>query len=162
MKDKFLVYLAGPIANTSYEDCTGWREYVKDMVDEEEILTLSPMRGKQFIAERSRGGTVAQSYEDSPLASIKGINMRDYNDVKRADAIFVDFLGATKVSIGTVMEIAWARAFSIPVICVMEKDNIHQHCMLNYACGVIVETLEDGVDCLEALLLPDTKIPHLG
>lgn len=160
MKDKFLVYLAGPITGITYGESTGWREQVKDMLDES-ILTLSPMRGKQAIKERSKNGAVAMTYEDSPLSSAKGINVRDYNDCTRADAIFVNFLGATKVSIGTVMEIAWARAFNIPVVCVMEKDNIHQHAMLNYACGFIVDNLDEGVAILEALLLPDVKIPHL-
>lgn len=160
MKQNFLVYLAGPITGTTYEECTEWREKVKEMVDWS-ISTLSPMRGKQFIKERSSSIGIVMSYEDSPLASGKGINTRDYNDVRRADAIFVNFLGADKVSIGTVMEIAWARAFSIPVVCVMEKDNIHQHAMLNYACGYIVETLEEGVAVLEALLLPDSKVAHI-
>ncbi len=160
MKQNFLVYLAGPITGVSYGECTEWREKVKEMLDEN-ILTLSPMRGKQFIKERSKGMGIAMAYEDSPLASNKGINTRDYNDVRRADAIFVNFLGAEKVSIGTVMEIAWARAFSIPVVCIMKKDNIHQHSMLNYACGYIVETLEEGVAVMEALLLPDSKIAHI-
>lgn len=157
MKEKFLVYLAGPITGLSYDGCTEWRTWVKENIDEE-ILTLSPMRGKQYIKERSENGVVDMSYEDTHLSSAKGINTRDYNDVRRADAIFVNFLGAKIVSIGTVMEIAWARAFSIPVVCVMEKDNIHSHSMLNYACGIITETLEEGILNLEALLLPDTKI----
>lgn len=159
MKNNFLVYLAGPITGVTYDGCTEWRTWVKDNVDED-ILTLSPMRGKQYIKERSKNGFVEMSYEDSHLSSAKGINTRDYNDVRRADAIFVNFLGATKVSIGTVMEIAWARAFNIPVVCVMEKDNIHHHSMLDYACGVIAETIEEGIVTLEALLLPDTKIPQ--
>lgn len=155
-----MVYLAGPITGVSYKDCTDWRKQVKSMVDDD-IQTLSPMRGKQYIEERSKDGVIGMSYEEFPLSSAKGINTRDYNDVKRADAVFVNFLGAEKVSIGTVMEIAWCRAFEIPVVCVMEKDNIHQHAMLNYACGYIVETLEEGVAILEALLLPDSKIAHI-
>lgn len=160
MKSKFLVYLAGPITGVSYEGCTNWRKDVKERIHWQ-INTLSPMRGKQYIAERSKDGVVAMSYEDSALSSVKGINTRDYNDVRRADAIFVNFLGADRISVGTVMEIAWARAFSIPVVCVMEKNNIHHHSMLDYACGVISETIEEGLLNLEALLLPDEQIPHL-
>lgn len=160
MKERFLIYLAGPITGISYDGCTEWREYVKENIDDS-IITLSPMRGKQFIKERSVGNTVGMSYEDSPLASTKGINTRDYNDVRRADAILVNFIGSERVSIGTVMEIAWARAFSIPVIACMEEDNIHSHSMLNYACGYIVDSLDKGITILEAVLLPDTKIPHI-
>src|SRR6476620_1152916 len=159
MKDKFLVYLAGPITGTTYEGCTEWREQVKEMVDSD-ILTLSPMRGKQYLLERTKGGVIADSYSDTIMSCEKGINCRDFNDVQRADALLVNFLGSKKVSIGTVMEIAWARAFNKPVVCIMEEDNIHNHSMLIYACGYITDNLEEGVVLLEALLLPDTKVPH--
>lgn len=155
-----MVYLAGPITGITYGECTEWREYVKDNINEE-IATLSPMRGKQFIKERvTSNGKIGMSFEDSLLASTKGINTRDYFDVQRADAILVNFLGAEIVSIGTVMEIAWARAFNKPVVCCMEKDNIHNHAMLNYACGYICSTLESGILTMETLLLTDKKIIH--
>lgn len=158
---KFLVYLAGPITGLSFGDCTDWREYVHNEVSSK-ILTMSPMRGKQFLSERAKAGLISGSYEDSPLASYKGINTRDYFDVQRTDAIFVNFLGAKTVSIGTVMEIAWARAFSKPVVCVMEEENIHRHTMLEYACGYIVPTLEEGIAVLEAVLLTDVDIKQVA
>ena len=159
---KQLVYLAGPITGCSFEGATEWREGVKNKIHPK-IQTLSPMRGKQFIKERSGYGIgVCMSYEDSPLASVKGINTRDFNDVKRADAIFVNFLGAHTVSIGTVMEIAWARAFGKPVVCVMDKGNIHNHSMLNYACGYIVDSIDEGLMILEALLLTDEDVPQIA
>lgn len=95
-----LVYLAGPITGLTWGESTDWREYVKNY-----ISTLSPLRGKQRLREIAGNIPIMDSYEDHPLTTAKGINTRDYNDVKRADAIFVNFLGAKKVSIGTVMEI---------------------------------------------------------
>lgn len=155
--NKFLVYLAGPITGLTYDGCTEWRDTVKDKVSTS-ILTMSPMRGKQHLKEKTKDGFIGDHYDDMVLATVKGINTRDYNDVKRSDAILVNLLGAEKVSIGTVMEIAWARAFSIPVVCVMEEGNVHQHAMLNYACGYIVNSLEEGMAVLEAILLPDKRV----
>jgi nucleoside 2-deoxyribosyltransferase len=125
------------------------------------ISTLSPMRGKQRLREIAAGSVILDSYEDNHLTSVKGINTRDYNDVMRCDAVFVNFLGATKVSIGTVMEIAWAKAFLKPVVCVMDKDNIHNHSMLNYSCGYIVDTLDEGVAILQVLLGTDSQVDKL-
>lgn len=150
----FLVYTAGPISGLSYEGATDWRKFVAEHINHR-ILTLSPMRGKDFLSGEKH---IKDSYEATTLATEKGINTRDYFDVRRADAILVSFLGATKVSIGTVMEVAWARAFNKPVVCCMERSNIHQHSMLNYACGYIVEDLTTGIATLEALLLPDVFI----
>ena len=153
------VYLAGPITGVTYDGCTEWRDYVKNKLPDH-IETLSPMRGKQRLAEKASGKPILDCYEEDKLTSSKGINCRDYFDCKRADVIFVNFLGATRISVGTVMEIAWARAFEKPVICVMEKDNIHQHSMLNFACGFIVESIDEGIDILESVIGPDKHAGH--
>lgn len=155
-----LVYLAGPITGCKYEECTDWRKQVRDRVGPH-IKTYSPMRGKEHLKEKSEGTVIQDNYSDDMLANVKGINTRDYNDCRRADAIFVNFLGAHRVSIGTVMEIAWARALQIPVVCVMEKDNMHHHSMLDYACGYIVETLDEGIDVLTALLSSDQELTRM-
>jgi nucleoside 2-deoxyribosyltransferase len=155
---QYLVYLAGPISGLNYSGATEWREYVKNIIDIR-ILTLSPMRAKDFLKDIDKFSDYG--YEHHPLSTAKGINTRDYFDVQRADAVFVNFLEAKKVSIGTVMEIAWARAFNKPVVCCMEEDNPHRHAMLEYACGFILPTLEEGIDTLQALLLPDKKIVNI-
>jgi nucleoside 2-deoxyribosyltransferase len=150
------VYLAGPITGLTFEGCTDWRNTVRDAVHEN-IQTLSPLRGKQYLQERciAGNGVVGMSYEEYPLSSKRGINTRDHWDVLRCDVVFVNFLGAEKVSIGTVMEIAWAHAYKKPVIIVMEKGNIHEHAMLDECTGFRVETLQAGIDVLEAICLTD-------
>ena len=51
----------------------------------------------------------------------------------------------TRVSIGTVMEIAWAYERRIPIIVVMKEDNIHVHAMVNDCITYRVDTLEEGM-----------------
>lgn len=154
------IYLAGPITGVTYNGCTEWREMLRDKMPRH-IHTLSPMRGKQHLKHKEVNGVIDDHYLDDALASVKGINTRDFWDVQKCDIIFVNFLGATRVSIGTVMEIAWARAFNKPVICVMEADNIHNHSMLNYACGYIVHTMEEGLDVLESVLGTDQQLEEI-
>ncbi len=154
------IYLAGPITGVTYNGCTEWREMVRDRVPSH-VHTLSPMRGKQHLKHKEVNGVIDDHYLDDTLASVKGINTRDYWDCRSCDLIFVNFIGATRVSIGTVMEIAWARAFNKPVICVMDENNIHNHSMLNYACGYIVRTLEEGLDVLESVLATDQQLEFI-
>ena len=148
------VYLAGPISGQTFNECTNWRDEIKKELENRTgglIVGYSPMRGKAYLSKEDK---IKDSYSNHTMSSINGINVRDYNDCKTAAAIFVNFLGCgTKVSIGTVMEIAWARAFQIPIVIVMEKDNIHNHGMLNFG-NIIVETVEEGVDAIVQLLLP--------
>lgn len=156
MKDKFMVYLAGPIAGCSYKGAVDWREEVQLKMPDG-IVGISPMRAKDFLSDSEcihRFG-----YPSKAGATEQAIMMRDYNDVRRCDALFVNFLEAEQVSIGTVMELAWAYQLQKPVVVAIDEDpdNIHRHCMLNNAMRCQVRSIEEGIDMLSALLLP---VPH--
>jgi nucleoside 2-deoxyribosyltransferase len=60
--------------------------------------------------------------------------------------------GATRVSIGTVMEIAWAHAYGKPVVLVMEEGNVHDHPMIRECSPFIVHTLDEGIELVNAIL----------
>lgn len=155
MKDKFIVYLAGPISGCTFDECVDWREQFNNMLPKE-IIGMSPMRGKSYLNDKS---IIHCSYPNHALSCSRGIITRDYNDCRRADMIVVNFLGTTeKVSIGTVMEIAWGKAFNKPVVCVMEDDNnVHDHPMIQECIGFRVKTLEEAATIVKAVLLP---VPH--
>jgi nucleoside 2-deoxyribosyltransferase len=143
------IYLAGPISGLTFEQSTEWRNEVKKMLAPS-IDGFSPMRGKEQL---KREAVIVGAYGDDPLTSIDGINVRDHNDVRTSDAILVNFLGAKTVSIGTVMEIAWAQELRKPTVIVMETDNIHRHCILEYG-AIVVDNLMDGVQIINEILLP--------
>lgn len=108
------VYLAGPIAGLSFEECNTWREWaIKDL---DPFIGVSPLRpdmhGRSFY------------HKDIPTA-VKFD--RDYQDVMSCDAILVNLHGATRPSVGTIMEIGWAFMRRIPIVVVMEQDNVHNH-----------------------------------
>jgi nucleoside 2-deoxyribosyltransferase len=71
----------------------------------------------------------------------KGLTIRDRWDAMRCDVLLVNLLGATKVSIGTVLEIGWANAMDIPIVVRDGAGNIHEHAMLNQITGFRVSTL---------------------
>ena len=146
------VYLAGPITGLSFEGCTDWREYAIKDLSTAGITGLSPMRAKDYLQSES---IVGDAYENTVLSSSRGIITRDRWDTTRCDVILVNFLGAERVSIGTIMELAWADLARIPSIVVMEpKQNEHEHSMVREATGFRVETLEEGLNVAKAILLP--------
>lgn len=144
------VYLAGAITGLSYGNATTWREEVKLKLNDFGIKSFSPMRGKSYLSKEDK---LSDTYNNHTMSSIVGINVRDFNDVKTSDAILVNLLNTTKVSIGTVMEIAWARAFQIPVVIVMENENVHNHGMLTFG-NIITNNIDDGVSAIIQLLNP--------
>jgi len=147
---EFLLYCAGPVSGTSYEECTDWRAYVASKLPGH-ITAISPMRGKKYLsAEKS----IKDCYEEHPLSCQRGITCRDRMDVARSDMILVNLIGATKISIGSVMETAWADAGRKPIVLVMEKNNIHSHSMLREVAGFIVDDLDEAIDIVIAVLSP--------
>jgi hypothetical protein len=78
---------------------------------------------------------------------------RDRFDATRCDVLLVNLLGAKTVSIGTVMEIAWADNVRTPIVVAMEaKGNLHEHAMITEAIGFRVPTLEEAIDVVKAII----------
>jgi nucleoside 2-deoxyribosyltransferase len=149
------LYLAGPIAGLTHYDATDWREYIMSRLDDR-IQCFSPMRGKEYL--QGKGVLHGGDYPEHPLSTQRGIMGRDYFDVKRADALLVNLLAPPRVSIGTIMELAWAYAMQKPVVLLMENEgNPHDHLMVNECYTYRTEDIEEAVALCEHLLLPRVK-----
>lgn len=155
------VYLAGPITGLSYGGCTDWRKYACEQLANTGIVGVSPLRAKDYLKNET---AIGDSYEHIALSTSRAITTRDRFDCVRADTLLVNLLGAERVSIGTVMEIAWADAARVPVVLVMEpaveentglvasKGNVHEHAMLRECVGFRVQTLDEGLNVVKAIL----------
>lgn len=139
------IYLAGPISHTSYGGATDWREYL-----EQELFShtcLSPMRGKSYLSSEE----CIKDHYGTPLSCSRGIITRDHWDVQRCDIVVANLLGASRVSIGTVLEIGWAHAYRKPLIVVMEEGGLHDHAMIREIAGFWVRSLEDAIEIVRQL-----------
>lgn len=158
-------YLAGAITGESFGSATNWREYVKNKLNPG-IAGLSPLRAKDYLAKEE---AIGDSYEtqngiETPLSTSRGIMTRDFFDCQNCDVMIAYLKGTKKVSIGTVMEIAWAYAFNKPLILVMEaatsestgfvasEGNIHEHSMIREATGYRVDTIDKAILIVNAIL----------
>lgn len=147
------VYLAGPISGLSFDQAVDWRKAVIDDLATAGIRGLSPMRGKEYLAGMQDLDKNCVEYgEINVLSSPRGIITRDRFDCTRCDVLLVHLGGATKVSMGTVMEIAWANLKQTPIVCVMEAGNPHEHAMVSQAIDYRLDTLEEAVHVVKAIL----------
>jgi hypothetical protein len=138
----YKIYRAGPIGGCDYAECTTWRKtWIYSFMSVRAFVEcISPMRGKGYLKDDKCIDSV--EYED-PLSCPKGIYARDRWDALRCDLLVVNLLGARKPSLGSVMEIAWADAVGTPIIVIMEdKGNVHEHILINEACGFRVDTVD--------------------
>lgn len=146
----FKVYLAGPIAGLTYDAAQDWRSEVTKALAPE-ISCYSPLRQKHFL----RGEIGTKKYKDV-LATDRGIMTRDHFDCMTSDLIFVNYLGTTKVSRGTDMELAFAFAYRKPVIVAVEPDSsILDHPMVREAVQFRTATLAEAIALTRAVLLPE-------
>ncbi len=159
MNKTFKVYLAGPIAGLNYKQATEWRENVRNQLGPDNIVCYSPLRAKQFLSHVTEFSKQPKNDETvydvfSPLTTVKGITTRDRYDCESSDLVLINFLGSKTVSIGTVLEIAWASAKNIPTVLVIEdQDNPHDHGMINETCGFRVNNLNHAIELTRQILL---------
>ena len=145
------VYLAGPITGCTWSQSEDWRDTLKSM-EIKNVELFSPLRGKQYLKDRE---FIADHYKDKLMSTSRAIMTRDSFDVRTSAAIVVNFQGSKRISIGTVMEIAWAWDQNKPVIAIYDelddKPDLHDHSMLNEAVSWKVYNLEDAADILRQM-----------
>lgn len=154
---KPLVYLAGAIAGLEFGEATDWRFIAKHRLGERGVETLNPMRAKEMLGSRN-GGRISTNYHDyerlGAFFTSRGIMTRDFNDVRRCDALLVNLIGLEKPSLGTIMELGWAYALQKPAIVAIEAlGNPHDnHPMIHEAMPFRVTTLDEALDSVAVLL----------
>ena len=144
---EYKVYLAGPMSGLSFEEALKWREEFKAKLKDsgnENIHCFSPLRGRKFIEDYEKFDKDREY--SHPLGTHKAINTRDHNDVKTSDLVLVNFLGAKTISIGTVMEIAWAWSYKKPIVMITDEENIHNHPMIRECVGFFADSLDQAVE----------------
>ncbi len=150
---QFLIYLAGPITGHSFDVSTSWYDTV-DRAFPDYLVPVKPLRGKTWLKDMA---AIESQYTNlHPLSTADGIMTRDEYDVMRADALLVNLLTAPiEPSLGTIMEIAWGRAYRKPIIVAMTEDNVHyKHPMIRKSCSMILSTLEEAIDVTRRLVSP--------
>lgn len=143
---KHFIYLAGPMTGITVHSANDWRDEISDKLNSQFIQCLSPLRGGSF----SNAQHIITHAEFDPMTTAKGLTRRDMTDLHKSDCVIVNFLESTRVSIGTVMEIAWAYKAQIPLIVVTDPKDYapygqHSHPMVTEAATYTVKTLDEAV-----------------
>ena len=149
MIKKQTIYTVGPISGLSYEEVVSRYQKLTKELEELDFNVLCPMSGKKFL--RNEIEFKAHGYDDHPMSTNHAIMTRDRWMLDQSDIILADLSNSgDRVSIGSMMELAWAYDTKKWVIGVIPKDNIHNHAFVLEACGTIVPTIEDALDMLRA------------
>lgn len=137
------VYLAGSISGRSYDSIvTDYREKA-NYLEKLGYETFCPMTGKGYL--RNEIKLKAHDYTH-PASTNHAIYNRDKWMVQTVDIVLADLSHSKEtVSIGTMMEIAWASMLGKHVVTVMPKGNIHNHAFVYEASDIVFETLKEAL-----------------
>ena len=138
------VYLSGPISDMTYKSASDWREALTGIFTHNGLRVLDPMRGKSFLSNQKSIKREVYEAMARPDLSDKALVNRDHADVANADIVLVNLLPATKVSIGTMFELAWAMHQRKIVVILMQEGNPHDHPFVRES-GVIFERMDEAV-----------------
>ena len=135
-----IVYLAGPIVGHTHEEAFGWRERMADALQNMNIVAIVPGAD----CELGEDGVLREAQRKVGLRAASADNAA----IKYSDVVLVNLLGAHRVSIGTMVELGWAREMNKPVLTVLEKGGLHDHPFVEWCSTVVVSTLEQALDIL--------------
>jgi hypothetical protein len=122
------VYLCGPINGRSDDDCKGWREYVKERVQN----CIDPM------ARDYRGRELEPGIADEIVAG-------DEEDIRNSDALLVYY---DRPSVGTAMEIRMAVKEMGKRVVLVDKSGKPLSPWLIHHCREIYKTLDEAIAAL--------------
>jgi len=138
------VYLAGPISGLTQAEALGWRGRARGVLEQYRYSVIDPMRGHDSRRAEEALRADGHNWPYGPKAVFK----RDKHDVERSDILLVNLTGATRVSIFTMMEMAWAEQWNKFILTVMEDGNLHEHLAVREASSLVVPTLADAIKYL--------------
>ena len=140
-----LVYLAHPITGLGYYAVMDYYRETEAALREAGYQTLCPMRGKTHL--RNEREFRPDGYQH-PVSTNHAIIERDAWMVAKADIVLLDLTGSKSVSIGCMMELAWAYWQHKHTIVVLPQDNPHRHAFVLEAADIVFETQSEALTYL--------------
>ena len=135
------IYLVGPISGCSYKGCAEWREVLTPELEELGFNVFSPIHGEVHLRRKKN----ISSFGTDEVLTSHAIVARDKFYVMSSDILLVNFLGAQRVSIGSIMEMGWAYMSNKLIITVMEKTkNLHDHAFIREVTTLMCPSLEEA------------------
>lgn len=149
------VYLSGPITGLTYSEARfGWRKKFAEMLaglGAEHVILLSPMRHEGHLAEMKATPILPDNLPTHLFSHARMIVAKDLLDIDESTIMVVNFLGSTKVSQGTLIEMGYAKKAGVQMVIVSDGQDPHNSPFIGEM-GIVVKTLEEAAAIVASLL----------
>lgn len=151
--DKLTVYCAHPISGETWENVVKYYTNIKITLENLGFNVLHPMTGKgemrTQIEERFKP---AGHNATNPMCTNHAIFERDRWMVQNCDVLYLDLRGCQGISIGCMMELAWASLLGKYTVVVMDEKGMHKHAFVLEAADIIFENSTTAIAYLEKFI----------
>jgi hypothetical protein len=136
-KHRQYVYLAGAIEGLTYEEMTGWRNYVTESLILEGIDTLDPTRRISYHDQKDKSYAAAR------------VVKHDFQDIHYSSVIFADLRNSTPGrKWGTVCELAHGHTKNKIIIVVTDEEQF-KHPFIEFYATEIHHNLDDAIEAVK-------------
>jgi nucleoside 2-deoxyribosyltransferase len=142
------IYLAHPISGLSYDTVHDYYANLSILLSEF-FYVFHPMTAKGYL--RNEIEFRATGYNHMPVSTNHAIVERDNWMISQSDIVLVDLTGAKAVSIGCIMELAWAHLMRKHSVVVMDEHKIHNHAFVLECADVVFSSLDEAIEYLKKL-----------
>jgi nucleoside 2-deoxyribosyltransferase len=144
------VYLAGSVAGCDHTEANEWRQQVSFALAAKRIRGISPLRCEPLIGERYEVG-----YSDLRFGTARAIASKNFLDVQTCDMTLCYLprdLNERRLSVGTLIELAWAHALRKPTILVSDYPFLIEHPVVQACASWVLPTLDDAIAVIVGVL----------
>ena len=141
------IYLGGPMSGMTWRQAMEWRWTAQTRLEHSWRL-INPCR-TQIPMDKLDEVIIASTQKDGDLdlhLTATGITAQDEFFIDQSDWLLVNFLGAERVSIGTVWEMGYAWAKGKKIVTVVEPGSINDHPFTRRRSHVFTPDFEEALD----------------
>lgn len=143
------IYCASPITGKSGKEVVDYYKRTVNKLQGYGYQVLFPMCAKSYLINEEKFKSTGY---DNPLSTDHAIIERDRWMVIQSDVVFVNFYNAkSRISIGSLMELAWAHDHGKHTVTIMQEKNIHRHAFVLESSDVVYTDEKSAFDYLEKL-----------
>jgi nucleoside 2-deoxyribosyltransferase len=155
MKDRFYVYLAGPIAGLTDSEANGWRKNAEIFFDNKcpngVIKAVSPLRNEPANKDGIYDDQLHLGDRQDWFVTPRCIASKNWFDVQNCDIVLVYYPGNlcdNRPSFGTIIEIGWAIALGKPLYLVTDDGYLKKHPLIDRNAAFISDNLNDALNAI--------------
>lgn len=155
------IYLAGAIGGLDKGEANNWRDDMIVRLADMGMRGISPLRCEPLIGERYN----MSGYTDPKFGTDRAIASKNLLDVQSCDLTLchfpADLTDAYGASLGTVVELAWAKALNKPTILVSTHKKVVNHPVIGSCCSWILPSLDDALEVIEGIFTDYVRPVHI-